>query len=409
MRTPVTKIGYILTTFPCRTETFAVREIDGLRKSGFTITVFGATRQKQSPVYAGTTKVFYRPALFSMEALLSISYLSFRYPLALGKLLYLVFKLIRTCPREALSLMRNIHTIGFFAKHFDNRKIPHIHAYFLSWPSTIGMALSTITHRSFSISAHARDIFVEHGAMKLKISHANFVTVCTRQGLEYLKANLPTKYHHKLYLNYHGIRIASGLPDCNSMSISEPKRDDTVIAVGRLIPKKGFENLVRAFNRVLQQKSQYRMVIVGDGPERKRLIGLTEELNLKNHAEFLGWQDFDATLRLIRQSTVLVAPSLISDDGDRDGIPNVILEAFSCGTPVIASRLEGISEAVEHRVTGLLVEPGDVVELASAIEELLDNRYLHRQLSQRAYETVIKRFNSTENTKQLSGLFTNTN
>jgi glycosyltransferase involved in cell wall biosynthesis len=136
---------------------------------------------------------------------------------------------------------------------------------------------------------------------------------------------------------------------------------------------------------------------------------LTEQLNLKNHVEFLGWQDFDATLRLIRQSTVLVAPSIISDDGDRDGIPNVILEAFACGTPVIASRLEGISEAVEHRVTGLLVKPGDVVKLASAIEELLDNRYLHRELSHRAYETVIQRFNSAENTKQLCKLFSSVN
>lgn len=407
MRKPVIKVGYILTTFPCRTETFAVREIDGLRKSGFAITVLSVVSQR--PVCADTIKVYYRPERFSTEALLSIGYLSVKYPWALGILIYLVFKLIRTCPREALSLIGNIHTIGFFARHLDRGAIPHIHAYFLSWPSIIGIALSAITRRSFSISAHARDIFVEHGATELKISRANFVTVCTRQGLEYLKANLPARYHHKLHLNYHGIRVASGLPDCDGKSTYEPKRDDTIIAVGRLIPKKGFARLVRAFNRVVQEKSQCRLVIIGDGPERKRLSGLAEQLNLKNHVEFLGWQDFDATLRLIRQSTALVAPSLISDDGDRDGIPNVILEAFACGTPVIASRLEGISEAVEHRINGLLVEPGDVVELASAIEELLDNRYLHRQLSRRAYETVIQRFNSVENTKQLSRLFTNTN
>jgi glycosyltransferase involved in cell wall biosynthesis len=407
MRKPGIKIGYILTTFPCRTETFAVREIEVLRKSGCAITVFGAVSQR--PSCTDTIKVFYRPEIFSTEALLSISYLSVKYPRALGILIYLIFKLIRACPREAVSLIGNIHTIGFFAKHLDNEAIGHIHAYFLSWPSTIGMALSAITRRSFSISAHARDIFVEHGAMELKISRANFVSVCTRQGLEYLKANLPVKYHHKLHLNYHGIRAASGLPDCDDKSKYEPKRDDTVIAVGRLIPKKGFANLVRAFNRVVQEKSQRRLVIIGDGPERKRLIGLTDQLNLKNHVELLGWQDFDVTQRLIRQSTVLVAPSLISDDGDRDGIPNVILEAFACGTPVIASRLEGISEAVEHRVTGLLVGPGDVLELASAIEELLDNRYLHRQLSHRAYETVMQRFNSAENIKQLCRLFTSIN
>jgi glycosyltransferase involved in cell wall biosynthesis len=407
MKEPVMKVGYILTTFPCRTETFAVREIDDLCKSGFAITIFCVMSQR--PICADTIRVFYRPELFSMEALLSISYLSFKYPRALGILIYLIFKLIRKCPREALSLIRNIHTIGFFAKHLDSGMIPHIHAYFLSWPSTIGMALSVITRRSFSISAHARDIFVEHGAMELKISHANFVTVCTRQGLEYLKANLPAKYHSRLHLNYHGIKMTSGLHDSNIMSFCRPKRDDTVIAVGRLIPKKGFDRLVIAFSRVVWEKPQCRLVIIGDGPERKRLTILTEQLSIMNHVEFMGWQNYDTTLRLIQQSTVLVASSLISDDGDRDGIPNVILEAFSRGTPVIASRLEGISEAVEHRVTGLLVEPGDVVELTSAIKELLDNKHLHRQLSRRAYETAIQRFDSTENIKQLSRLFINTN
>lgn len=401
------KVGYILTTFPCRTETFAAREIDDLCKSDFTITIFCVTGQRT--ICADRIRIFYRPELLSMETLLSISYLSFKYPQALGILIYLIFKLIRKCPREALSLIKNIHTIGFFAKHLDSGMIPHIHAYFLSWPSTIGMALSLITRRSFSISAHARDIFVEHGAMELKISRANFVTVCTRQGLDYIKANLPAKYHSRLHLNYHGIKMTSGLPDSNIMSFCRPKRDDTVIAVGRLIPKKGFDRLVIAFSRVIREKSLCRLVIVGDGLLQKRLVGLTEQLNLQNHVEFLGWQDSDTTLRLIQQSTVLVVPSIISDDGDRDGIPNVILEAFSRGTPVIASKLEGISEVVEHRVTGLLVEPGDVVELTSAISELLDNKHLHRQLSRRAYERVIRCFDSTENVKQLSRLFINTN
>jgi glycosyltransferase involved in cell wall biosynthesis len=150
-------------------------------------------------------------------------------------------------------------------------------------------------------------------------------------------------------------------------------------------------------------------MIVGDGPGRKQLAGVIKQLVLKDHVELLGWQDSDATLRLIRQADVLVAPSLIADDGDRDGIPNVILEAFAGGTPVVASELEGISEAVEHGRTGLLVEPGDVAGFALAIKELLDNRYLRSQLSQTAYKAAIQRFDSTQNTKELGRLFIGTN
>ena len=403
------KVGYILTTFPCRTETFAAGEIEGLGKLGFVITVFAATSQGHRPARSETMKVFYRPSLFSTEALLSIGYLFIRYPLALGKLLCLALRLICTCPREAVSLMANVHTIGFFARHFDSGAISHIHAYFLSWPATIGLGLSAATGRTFSIAAHARDIFVEHGAIELKISRAKFVTTCTQQGLKYLKANLPAKYHHKLRLSYHGTKIASGRPALGGKDTSKSNGQDTVIAVGRFIRKKGFAELLRAFDLVVRKKPHCRLMIVGDGPGRKQLAGVIKQLVLKDHVELLGWQDSDATLRLIRQADVLVAPSLIADDGDRDGIPNVILEAFAGGTPVVASELEGISEAVEHGRTGLLVEPGDVAGFALAIKELLDNRYLRSQLSQTAYKAAIQRFDSTQNTKELGRLFIGTN
>lgn len=409
MKKPVMKIGYILTTFPGRTETFAAREIEGLRKLGFVITVLAATSQRHAHACVEDTEVFYRPSLFATEALLSIGYLSIRYPLALGRLLCVALRLLGACPREAMSLIGNLHTIGFFARHLDREAVSHIHAYFLSWPATIGLGLSAATGRSFSISAHARDIFVEHGAIKLKVSRAKFVTTCTRQGLKHLKASLPAQYHHKLRLCYHGIRMGSGCPDHGGKNISESKRNDTVIAVGRLVQKKGFGDLLRAFALVVRKKPHCRLMIVGDGSGQKQLNGLTEQLALKDHVELFGWQGHDLTLRLIEQATVLVAPSVISDDGDRDGIPNVILEAFASGTAVIASSLKGISEAVEHRRTGLLVKPGDVKELASAIKELLNSKKLQSQFSQTAYETAVQRFDSAKNTKQLAKLFISTN
>ncbi len=409
MKKPAMKIGYILTTFPCRTETFAVGEIEGLCKFGFVAIVLAATSQGDAHTCAETMRVFYRPSLFSTEALLSIGYLPIRYPLALVKLLCLALKLLGACPREAVSLIGNLHTIGFFARHLDREEISHIHAYFLSWPAVIGLGLSAATGRSFSISAHARDIFVEHGAIKLKVSCAKFVTSCTQQGLKHLKANLPAQCHHKLHLCNHGIKIVSGCSEHGGKNISESECNDTVIAVGRLVQKKGFGELLKAFALVVQKKPDYRLRIVGNGPDQKQLTELIEQLALEDHVELLGWQGSDVTLRLIRQATVLVAPSLVADDGDRDGIPNVILEAFASGTPVIASRLDGISEVVEHRRTGLLVKPGNVTELASAIKELLNNKYLQSRLSQTAYKTVVQRFDSAKNTKQLAKLFIGTN
>jgi glycosyltransferase involved in cell wall biosynthesis len=403
----VMKIGYILTTFPSRTETFAAREIEGLRKLGFVIAVFAAKRHEQPHKYAEATKVYYRPSLFSKEAFLSIGYLFVRYPLALGRLLCLVLTVLRECPRDAVSLIANLHTIGLFARYLDRESISHIHSYFLSWPSVVGLGLSAATSRSFSISSHARDIFVEQGAIKLKISRAKFVTTCTQQGLKHLKANLPAQYHHKLHLCCHGIRIVSECFEHGDKNIFESEGNDIIVAVGRMVQKKGFSELLKAFALVVQKKPNCGLKIVGNGPGQKHLIELIEQLALNDHVELMGWQISDVTLQVIRQATVLVAPSLIADDGDRDGIPNVILEAFASGTPVIASKLEGISEVVENRKTGLLVQPGDITTLSLAINRLLNNKYLQYRLSQMAYQTVVQRFDSAKNTTQLANLFIN--
>lgn len=405
MKNPVTKISYILTTFPCRSETFAAREMEALGVLGCDITILAAEGQQRPHDLNIVTEILYRPPVFSSQAFLSVGYLLTRYPLAIVELLYLAIRLILRCPHEAVSLVSNIHTIGFFAKNLDRKAISHIHAYFLNWPAIIGLALSIVTGRSYSISAHARDIFVEHGAIKLKAFHAKFVTACTRQGLEYLRALLPLKYHKKLCLNYHGIKIASDDPDQKKSILSEMKLNNTAIAVGRLVPKKGFDNLLRAFALVIKKKSNCKLMIVGDGPEKKQLIVLMRSLSLEYHVELLGWQEHNVTLQLIKKATILVVPSLVTEDGDRDGIPNVILEAFAGGTPVVASNLEGICEAIENHRTGLLVEPGDIIGLALAITELLSSKYLLNQFSKMAYETVNQRFNLIKNIIPLVKLF----
>ena len=398
------KVGYILTTFPCRSETFAQAEIEALRGLGFDITVFAARRSEAGRDEADT-KTFYRPSVLSREAVFAVVYLLVRRPLALGRLILLALSLIRSCPREALSVIGNLHTIGSFAGQVDRRAISHIHAYFLSWPAAIGLALSAATRRPLSISAHARDIFVERGAAELKISHARFVAVCTRQGLEYLKSNLSARYHPRLHLCYHGTKRADGRRPLKDRYTAHFGSGQFLLAIGRMVPKKGLAILLRAFGLVVLQKPDSRLMIVGDGPDREQLQTLRDQLGLKDHVQLLQWQQPDVVLERLRCAAALVVPSIVAPDGDRDGIPNAILEAFAAGTPVIASNLEGIREAVEHGRTGLLVEAADVTQLAAAIEKLLNDRDLWNRLSQAAYEVAAARFDYLENARKIADLF----
>jgi glycosyltransferase involved in cell wall biosynthesis len=399
------KIGYILTTFPCLTETFAVVEMDGLREIGFDISVFAAARDDGVSSTNQGVKVFYRPGRFSRESVAAIIRMLFRHPLGMVRLILLILRLLWLCPAEALSAAGNLHTIAYFAGQLERDEIGHIHSYFLSLPAVIGMALSVVTGRSFSISAHARDIFVEHGAVGLKARRARFIRVCSEHGLHHLKAMLPETCQDKLHAVRHGVRTASTRAGAAKKGESASDSDKTIIAVGRLVEKKGFADLLRAFALVLEERPDCRLMIVGDGPQQKHLKELARQLRLEDLVEFTGPHEPDVTRRLLGQATLLAAPSRIASDGDRDGIPNVILEAFACGVPVAASNIGGISEAVKDRHTGLLTEPGDIQGLASAIVELLGDEQLRGRLSQSALEVVKERFDSAKNARQLEELF----
>lgn len=396
------KIAYILTTYPCPSETFIQREIEQLRKQGLEISVFAAEGKARKPVPKQNAGVYYRPSLLSFCAVWSIVSISIRHPVRLAQFTVLLVRFLFICSKEAFTLSANFHTICLFAKMAKSKQIEHIHACFLSWPACIGLGVSTLTKLPLSISAHARDIFVEGGAVWLKAEKARFITCCTKNGLEYLKNNIDSTYHNKIFLNYHGIE-----PDrlCNSFNHQEKDTSEFIIAVGRLVEKKGFCHLIEAFAEVVQKSPDVSLVIVGDGSQKQHLESMIERTSLTGKVYLAGQLDHNKVLKLIRQAEILIVPSVIDTDGDRDGLPNVILEAFSVGTPVIASNLPGICEAVINERTGLLVRPGDKTKLADAIERLLTDKELTALLAENARKMLADNFNIEKNCLRLAELF----
>ncbi len=398
------KIAYVLTTFPSHTETFAAREIDCLTRMGHTITILAANRDTTASTQPHSHPVFYRPAVCSPTTAASILFLLRHYPLGIIRYFGLILHLLFVSPYEAKVLLSNFHTLAWFARVLDDYSISILHAYFLSWPACITLALAKITGREFSIAAHARDIFVEPGALTLKATHARFIVTCTDQGLSHLKTRLPKHLHHKLHLTHHGIPSAI----CD---IGDPEPRPLCrqfLAVGRLVPKKGFNILLQAFARIAPQLPHHKLLIVGDGPDLPLLRNMLAFLRLEDKVHLLGRKNHANTLELMYRSDALIVPSVIADDGDRDGIPNVILEAFAFEVPVIASRLNGITEAVIDGHTGLLVTPGDPHALASAILHLADNRQLSRIFAGNARQTLQTKFDLDENVGRLASLFRNT-
>lgn len=395
------KIAYLLTTWPSRTETFAAREINHLNLQGFTITILAATANR--PVHSVHTQQAYRPPIISIESSRALIYLAKKYPCSGLKLMILILQLTCVCPKEALRLLINLHTIAYFTRVLDRKGIRHLHAYFFNWPATVALAISVISGRTFSIAAHAHDLFVQPGAIKRKVSSASFMIICSNYGLTFLESRLPDNLHHKLRRCYHGLG--------DDLSVFKPCPDTKkstaplCLAVARLVPKKGLTVLLHAFNQLRKTYPTAQLIIIGEGPQRIVLQKLTAQLELSTAVKFLGHIPNNQLQKFYQAASLLIVPSIQTSDADCDGVPNVILEAFATNLPVVATKIGGIPEAVIHKKTGLLVTPDSPNELAQMISTLLADKTLQKSLTDQAACFLTEKFNLKKNLMTLANLF----
>ncbi|MBM4050473.1 MAG: colanic acid biosynthesis glycosyltransferase WcaL, partial [Planctomycetes bacterium] len=333
------KIAYILGEFPCLTETFIEREIEAVERQGVEVIVFalrhgeGESALQQRKLAAG--QLFYRPS-FMPRRLPSLTVASAYW--------------LR--PLMLLDSWLAMQAAPYFARVMKEQGIGHVHAHFASLPGTVAWAMRRDAGIPYSLSMHARDIFVKDELLGEKLKGAEFVVTCTEFGRRYLCERYPELPPDKLATVYHGLPLAqyrrAGLPRAD-----EP----IILAAGRLIEKKGFELLIRACALLRDQGRKFRCQIVGEGEERGRLEALIADLRLQEAVELVGALPHDEVVKRLDAATVFVMPSVIASDGDRDGLPNVLLEALAMEVPSVASNVSAIPELIRDGETGLLVPP----------------------------------------------------
>jgi len=262
-----------------------------------------------------------------------------------------------------------------------------------------------LTNIPFSFTAHAGDIYTaKHEDLREKISAAQFVVTCTRANQEYLQALVNESQRHKIRLSYHGVNFEKfDLP--RDMRLAEPP---LLLSAGRLVEKKGFPYLLEAC-RILKDKGYaFRCRILGEGPERANLKGVVASLGLTTLVELPGSCSQEELLKWYRRATSFVLPCTVGHNGDRDGIPNVLLEAMAAGVPVVSTPISGIPEVIRSGYNGLLTPERDAQALASTIAELLDDSILGERLRSSGRSTVAEKFDSAKNIELFASLFSDT-
>ena len=262
-----------------------------------------------------------------------------------------------------------------------------LYVHFLHTPASVVRYAGLIRGLGWGVSAHAKDIWtIPEWEKRQKLAEARFAVTCTAAGAERLAALAPEP--GRVALAYHGLDLAE-LPD---PPVGRAENGPfTLVSVGRVVAKKGYDDLLEALAR-LPDGLDWRFRHIGGGELAPAMRERAEALGLSPRIEWLGKQDRAAVIAAMRAADLFVLPSKIAPDGDRDGLPNVLMEAASQHLPILSTRVSAIPEFVEDGVHGRLVAPGDPEALAAAIEALAADPQERARMAQAARARLVAEF-----------------
>lgn len=400
------RIVVILKGYPRLSETFIAQELRGLELAGFRLSLVSMrhpTDTKRHPVHDEmAADVTYLPEYLHDEPLRVVRALwAGLWRPGFGGALR---QFLRDLPGDpSRNRFRRFGQALVLAQEWPEGG-QWIYAHFLHTPASVAGYASLLTGTPWSVSAHAKDIWTSAPLdLTQKLGAARWAVTCTQGGAEYLRSLAPDPA--TVHLSYHGLNL-DRFP---AMHEERPARDGSteavqVLSVGRAVPKKGYDVLLRALAG-LPANLHWRFVHIGAGGEQKALMALAEKLEIKDRCEWRGAMDQKDVLSEYRRSDLFALACRITDDGDRDGLPNVVVEAASQRLAMVITAISAIPELLSDGESGLLVPPGDVAAFSAALEIAIRNPALRDRLGRAAEARVRADFDYHNSIRQLQGLF----
>jgi glycosyltransferase involved in cell wall biosynthesis len=425
------EIAYVLKGFPRLSELFIASEIHRLERAGVRLRIYVIKPPDEDVRHPLVDRIRaprnYLPATTSLSQTTMRSWLranlpafrpalgrvARRRPLGLGRALgFTLAQSLRARPRfwappRKLFVKELLLGVALADLLLDEPDVRHIHAHFAHGATTVAWVASMVTGLPFSFTGHAKDIYSPSlnpgGLLPRKLRAARFAVTCTETNREHLRLLAPEAEVHRIYhgLNAELARLIDGAPPAR-----EPSEAFRVLAVGRLVEKKGFDVLVEACAELRRSGVDIQAAIVGEPGEHedelRRLIGVH---GLGEAVTLAGPMTQAELRREYERATALCLPCRVMSNGDRDGIPNVLVEAMACGLPVVTTAVSGIPELVVDGDNGLLVPPDDPAAVAGSLRRLRDEPELARRLGERGRASVAERFDGDALARQLADLF----
>lgn len=394
--TDALKVGYVLKRYPRYSETFVVSEILAHEAAGLAIEIF-ALRPPVDTHFQNIISKVRSPVSYLLSPDLRASTFWATLENA-SEIIPDIWSKLAIAHGENVY---DIHQAILLACAAYMRGITHLHAHFGTSATTVARLASQFTGIPYTFTAHAKDIFhetVQPADLTRKLTDAAAVITVSDYNLTYLNETYKqaaTKVQ----------RIYNGLDLAQFPYTSPQNRPPKIVAVGRLIEKKGFTYLIEACNLLRLRNCTFQCEIIGVGLLEAELRSQIAALNLESHVELLGFRPQSEVIAHIQSAAVLAAPCVIASDSNRDGLPTVLLEAMALGTPCISTNVTGIPEVLHHQQTGLMVPQYDAIALAIALEQLLQDANLRIQLSAQARQLIANNFDIHCNAAHLRTIF----
>lgn len=384
--------AYLFERFPSFGQTFCYREVAELQRQGVVPPIFSIRNPKDEPPQDWEMRVVERVHYLPEEKQLldDVGRASKK-----GKLTTHILAALDEWGRRTDFL--RLYQAVYIGLRLQDMGVGHVHAHFAGMAARTAFWINRFFPITFSFTAHANDIFAprkfEIGLDKL-VDTARAIVTETDYAAEFLCKQFPGRAD-RVHRIYNGLDLAEF--SRTQFSSTPP----LIIAVGRLIAKKGFGDLIRACALLAERGRSFRCEIIGEGPLENELRGLLEQLGLQRCVILAGAKPQSQLRQRLATANVFVLPSVIDPDGGMDNLPTVIMEAMATGLPVVSTSLGGIPEMVIENETGFLVPPGDALAMANAIEKLINDYSLAKRLGECGYERAQRLFSIEKNVREL--------
>jgi glycosyltransferase involved in cell wall biosynthesis len=402
-------LGMILKGYPRISETFISNEILLLEKLGFVIHLFSMRQPREDFTHASVNRIQARVDYLPETLLKPLPRLLYHNLILASKQPRIYAAALKTAWRRflrthKLATIKHLLQAGYLAQHLlPASGVTHLHAHFAHSPASVAMFTSQLTGLPFSFTAHAKDIYTsDPRQLREKIELSRFVVTCTEYNrLHLLKISNghPTQIHRI----YHGIdmELFSG----NFEQQQNPGHPYRILTIARLTAKKGLPTVYKALKMLADDGVNFEHTLIGDGEDRESILELIRKLELDSVTRWLGTQPHHVVLDHYRAADLFVLGCEVAPNGDRDGIPNVLVESMAMGVPVIATDISAIPELVQGEKTGLLVPAGRPDKLAEAMQRMLTDTEFRQGVISPARQKVAEDFDNRRLIENLAEVY----